>query len=109
MKTIHISGANGKCNEISGLENCGTTNGTVLLKDVNFEDQTELWTGYGTPLEKEGTVTIEEKDENNKTVKTWKLKNSRALQFQTSSNTGNGGPSFKSIELSHEGFTVEGN
>lgn len=45
MKTIHISGANGKFNEISGLENCGTQNGSVILKDVVFEDQSELWGG----------------------------------------------------------------
>lgn len=107
MKTIHISGANGKFNEISGLENCGTTNGSVTLKDVVFEDQTELWSGFGTPLENKGTVTIQEKDNNGKTVKTWKLSNSRALQFQTIDHLENDGPSFKSIELSHEGITVE--
>lgn len=108
-KTILISGANGKFNEISGLENCGTKKGSVILKDVVFDDQTELWMGYETPLKKEGTVTIEEKDESGKTVKTWKLSNSRALQFQTIDHLENDGPSFKSIELSHEGCTVEEN
>ncbi|WP_026450416.1 hypothetical protein [Aequorivita capsosiphonis] len=109
MKTIHISGANGKFNEISGLENCGTENGSVILNDVVFDDQTELWAGYATPFDKKGTVTIEEKDENDKTVKTWKLNNCKALQFEVIDRLENDRPSYKSIELSHEGFTVEEN
>tara|TARA_R110002020_G_scaffold313168_1_gene528479 strand:+ start:160 stop:495 length:336 start_codon:yes stop_codon:yes gene_type:complete len=106
IKTILIAGALGEFNEISGL-NTDTKRGTILLKNVVFKPQLELWAGYGTPLDKKGTVLIEEKDESGLSIMTWKLLNAYATQFSTNTPINGSGPSFKSIELSYEDISKE--
>ena len=107
-KTILISGALGEFSEISGL-NTEAKSGTILLKNVVFKPQLELWAGYGTPLEKKGTVIIEEKDETGLSVMTWKLLNAHATKFSTGQSINGSGPSFQSIELSYDAIHKEVN
>ncbi|OBX22088.1 hypothetical protein LX77_03870 [Gelidibacter algens] len=107
LNTILISGASGKFSEISGLDDNAKKCGNVILKNVVFQPQTNLWAGYGTPLDKEGTVVLEEKNEAGESLKTWKLSNAKATKFSTGDSLDGAGPSFESIELSYDGIKVE--
>lgn len=120
MKTsnsIQIGGAKGEFSEISGSEITTspsdtpqktevTKSGVVVLKNVVFEDQPELWAGYGTPLEREGTVVIEQKEETGSSV-IRTLADARATKFSTGRPVNGEGPTFNSIELSYESITTE--
>jgi hypothetical protein len=110
MKTTHtilISGASGKFSTISGLDDHAKKSGSVILENVVFQPQTNLWAGYGTPLDNEGTVVIEEKNEAGESLKTWKLSNAKATKFSTGDSIDGAGPSFESIELSYDGIEGE--
>lgn len=68
MKTtniIFISEASGKCSAICELEDNAEKDGNVILKDVIFQPQTNLWAGYGTPSDNKGNEVIEKKKPEN--------------------------------------------